>query len=103
MLNLWRPKVVQGRKMDAWSLAAKGHGRSVELEVGTDLDSRSFVLGGDKEGLVENLMNKRQREEETSVLLDRPPPEPPPWSAVESRIWKHLFNFTVCLRYIFHD
>ncbi|CAH9080810.1 unnamed protein product, partial [Cuscuta epithymum] len=37
------------------------------------------------------------------VITDRPPPEPPPWNAGESRVWKHLFNFTVCLRFIFHD
>ncbi|CAH9060639.1 unnamed protein product [Cuscuta epithymum] len=35
------------------------------------------------------------------VITDRPPPEPPPWRAGKSRVWKHLFNFTVCLHFSF--
>ncbi|CAH9082875.1 unnamed protein product [Cuscuta europaea] len=103
MLSLQRSKVAQGRKTDAWSLAPKGCGRSVSLEVGTDLDSKSFVIGGDKGGLVENIMNKRQGEEATTLLLNRPPPEPPSWNAGEFRVWKQHFNFIVCLLFTFHD
>ncbi|CAH9094042.1 unnamed protein product [Cuscuta epithymum] len=104
---------IKRREDDVWSLAVegcagtgdgclvsggqKGHGRSVGLEAGTNLDSRSSVLGSDRGGLVKNMMNKRQGEEEATVLPDRPPPEPPPWSAGASRVWKHLFNFTFCL------
>ncbi|CAH9072924.1 unnamed protein product [Cuscuta epithymum] len=68
-----------------------------------DLDSRSSVLGGERGGLVENMMNKRQDEEEATILLDCPPPVLSQWSAGESRVWKQLFNFTVCLRFSFHD
>ncbi|CAH9130122.1 unnamed protein product [Cuscuta epithymum] len=89
--------------MDAWSPMGKGHGRSVGLEAGTDLDSRSSVLGGDIGSLIKNMINKRQGEEEATVLLDRPPLDPPLWSAEETRVWKHLFNFTLCLRFIFQD
>ncbi|CAH9145828.1 unnamed protein product [Cuscuta epithymum] len=58
MLGLRRPKVVEVQKMDDWPLAAKDHERSVGLEAGTDLDPRSSVLGGDRRGLVENMMKK---------------------------------------------
>ncbi|CAH9062319.1 unnamed protein product [Cuscuta epithymum] len=30
------------------------------------------------------------------------PPEPPPWSAGESRVWKQYFNFIICLLFNFH-
>ncbi|CAH9102435.1 unnamed protein product [Cuscuta epithymum] len=86
MFGLQRLKVVQGRKMNVWSTTARDHGRTVGLEAGTDLDLRSSVLGGDKGGLVENRMNKRQGDEEATVLLDRPPPEPLQWGAGESRV-----------------
>ncbi|CAH9139524.1 unnamed protein product [Cuscuta epithymum] len=62
----------QGRKMEVWSQAAKGHGRSVGLEAATDLNSRSSVLGGDRGSSIENVMNKRQDEEEATLLLGRP-------------------------------
>ncbi|CAH9075925.1 unnamed protein product, partial [Cuscuta europaea] len=71
MLGLRWPMVVHGRKMDDWSSTAK--------EAGTDLDSMSFVIGGDR-----------------GDTADHSPPEPPSWSARESKIWKPLFNFTVC-------
>ncbi|CAH9143929.1 unnamed protein product [Cuscuta epithymum] len=35
------------------------------------------------------------------VITDRPPPELPLWRAGKSRVWKHLFNFTVSLRFSF--
>ncbi|CAH9148965.1 unnamed protein product [Cuscuta epithymum] len=72
MLGLQRPNVVQGRETDAWSQAVKGHGRSMGLVAGTDLESRSFMLGGDRGGLIEIMMKKSQGEEEATVLLDRP-------------------------------
>ncbi|CAH9139523.1 unnamed protein product [Cuscuta epithymum] len=58
--------------MEVWSQAAKGHGRSVGLEAATDLNSRSSVLGGDRGSSIENVMNKRQDEEEATLLLGRP-------------------------------
>ncbi|CAH9077655.1 unnamed protein product [Cuscuta europaea] len=78
MLVLRRPKVVQGQNTDAWSLAAKDRGRSMGLDAGTNLDSRSSVIGDDRRGLVENTMNKKQGEEAATLPLDRPPREPPP-------------------------
>ncbi|CAH9059941.1 unnamed protein product [Cuscuta europaea] len=51
-------------------------------------------------------MNKRQSEEKGTVMLARPPLEPPPWSAGEFRIWNKTselcFNsFLFCLCFYF--
>ncbi|CAH9072338.1 unnamed protein product [Cuscuta epithymum] len=62
---------------------SKSHGRSVGLRAGSDLD-------------------RRQGAEDDSVLLDCPPPEPPPWSVGESRVWRQYFNFIICLLFNFH-
>ncbi|CAH9099545.1 unnamed protein product, partial [Cuscuta epithymum] len=64
-------------------LRSEGHGQSVRLWAGTDLD-------------------RRQGAEDATILLDRPPPELPSWSAREFRVWKQYFNFIVCLLFIFH-
>ncbi|CAH9095441.1 unnamed protein product [Cuscuta epithymum] len=58
--------------------SGKGHGRSLWLKAGTDLNSRSYVIGGKSGGSTENVMNKRHHEEETIVPPTRPPPELPP-------------------------
>ncbi|CAH9088278.1 unnamed protein product [Cuscuta europaea] len=67
---------------------SEGHGRSLDIKTGTYMDSRSSVFGCKSRGLAENMMKKRRDEKEATVLLARPPPESPSWSAEECRVWK---------------
>ncbi|CAH9081702.1 unnamed protein product [Cuscuta epithymum] len=61
--------------------------------------NRSWTKRGARAG---SDLDRRQRVEDTSVLLDRPPPEPPPWRKGEFRVWKQYFDFIVYLLFNFH-